>query len=364
MDTIYTLDARGNIFLESIRDHFQLSSDRMHGEIRTLFSETLDGLDASGIKYEKLKSALVPSTKREEIALLFDSSAIESCAYGHEVLCRVLPLLDNRTTQSVLVGDLIGENKDQEFIFQLLRDSLAPARNFTFVHSTLIYCVYLNNLSFESVKRIVGGLMSFNAFIGFVHTTYNSKLKAWLSLGLCNLFVKCGKDVVIAHEDDRPNSENVNITMYPFEDFGYVVRSIQQQHFSHFLSYKIECEVFSWFESDIDFSLNAITPHVGSLTEFEILFEERKFEHLKDEKAGSFRKAGLEGLGLEEVKNLIRRKIASNYIYNLRYLSQHDVMLFNIMLEIERADGGHPSRMLVSLEYRPLERILRVVTMH
>lgn len=364
MDRIFTLNARGNIFLEALRDHFRLTPKQMHREIRALFDEASDALTTSGIKYDQLNTALVPSTDRDELALFFDTEVIDSCTYGHEVLCRVLPLLDKRTTQSVLVGDLIGGSDDQQFIFDSLVEHLVPIRNFTFVHSTLIYCVYLNNVTKASARHIVEGLVEFDAFFGYISTTFASRIKTMMSFWLCNLFVKRGSVVVLAHEDDRPNTENVNITSYPFEQFGYQVRSIQQQHFSHFLSFKIEREVVSGFQTDTEFSLNALSTHIENLSSLDILIEPSKLEYIKREKAGSLERAGIHALDAEGIKKLIRGKLAHNYIYNLRYLDDHDVMLFNIILEVARPDGGYPSRLLLSLEYQPAEGNLRVVTMY
>jgi hypothetical protein len=41
----------------------------------------------------------------------------------------------------------------------------------------------------------------------------------------------------MAHEDDRLNSENVNIMPYNLEQHGYSVTSLQSNYFSIFLSY-------------------------------------------------------------------------------------------------------------------------------
>lgn len=336
----------------------------MYGEIRALFNETLGALDVSGINYWKLKTALVPSTDRYEMAFLFNLQEIDSYIYGHEVFCHILPLLDRRTTQSALVGDLVAGDNNQEFILDLLHQHLVPARHFTFVHSTLIYCVYLNNLTEHSARNIIEGLKDFPAYIGYISTTFNSIAKTFLSMILCNLFVKRESVVIIAHEDDRSNTENVNNTFYPFEEFGYQVRSIQQQHFNHFLSFKIERAVLPGYESDSEFALNALSQYIEPLTDLQVVIEEAKLEYLMREKAGSLSKAGIMSLSGDGLKNLIRRKLAANYIYNLRYVQEHNVMLFNIILEVERPQGGYPTKMLLSLEYKPTDKSLRVVTLY
>jgi hypothetical protein len=364
VDTIFTLNARDNVFLEVLQEHFRLSPEKMYGEIRALFNETLDALNISGINYLEIKTALVPSTNKYELALLFNSQEIDSYAYGREIFYHILPLLDRRTTQSALVGDLVAGDIDQEFIFELLRQHLVSARHFTFVHSRLIYCVYLNNLTEHSARNIIEGLKDFPAYIGCIPTTFDSIAKTFFSMTLCNLFVKRESIVIIAHEDDRPNIENVNNTFYPFEEFGYQVRSIQEQHFNLFLSFKIERAVLPGYESDTEFALNALSQYIEPLIDLQIVIEEPKLEYLMREKTGSLSKAGIMSLGADGLKNLIRRKLAANYIYNLRYVQEHNVMLFNIILEVERSEGGDPMKMLLSLEYKPTDKYLRVVTLY
>jgi hypothetical protein len=206
------------------------------------------------------------------------------------------------------------------------------------------------------------GLQSFNAYVGFIPTTYSSPAKTYLSTTLVNLFVKHKRVILLAHEDDRSNDENINITLYPFENAGYEIRSIQQHNFSHFLSYKIERAPYSGFESDIHFSLNAIAENIAPLSDFDVLIEDAKYEYLLKE--GKLIKAGLVKTGKAELAEMIRSKVEANYIYNLRYMKDHNVCSFNIVLEVPHSGDGHPARMNVSLEYLPEDRLLRVITLY
>src|SRR5450759_4575498 len=99
---IFTLNARGNIMLEVMRDYFKLNSDVMHREIQGMHMETQRVLATKGIPYAQLKAALVPAADRNEAGFIFDSQQVESNSYGAEVAKAILPLLDRRTTQSVL----------------------------------------------------------------------------------------------------------------------------------------------------------------------------------------------------------------------------------------------------------------------
>ena len=75
------------------------------------------------------------------------------------------------------------------------------------------------------------------------------------------------------------------------------------------------------------------------------------------------KKAGIAEAERTEIECLIKQKVSNSYIYNLVYLEDHDVMKFNIMLELEREDG-YPTRMTAALEYMPSKNALRVITLH
>lgn len=79
---IHTVNARGNIFLEVLREQFNLSPDIMLREIQGMRNHVEKSLATKGICYNDLKTALVPDRKRKEIALVFDSSKVRSGWYG------------------------------------------------------------------------------------------------------------------------------------------------------------------------------------------------------------------------------------------------------------------------------------------
>ncbi len=335
---IFTLNARGNILLEVMRDHFDLSPTVMHREIQALQIATQDALQSKGIAYAQLKAGLVPNGDRNEAAFIFDSHCIESSWYGLAVAKAIIPLHGKRSTQSVLCGDLIGE--DQQFIFDILQESLVLSRSFTFVHGTALYCVYVNNLSDAALEAFHRSLCGFPPYVGFIPTTFASLAKTYLSTILVNSDLKHGNAVIMGHEDDRPNEDDVNLAGYPFEDFGYRIVSLQSSFFDLFLGYKIERPVFPDFEVDTDMSLNAVSTNVLPIDGFNVELEEAKHNYLKSEKFGKLEKAGIADLDSDELAKLIRAKVTASYIYNLAYLPDHDVIKFNAMLEIPRADEG------------------------
>ncbi|MGD9850816.1 MAG: hypothetical protein AB7T38_06100 [Nitrospirales bacterium] len=361
MQPIFTLNARGHVMLEVMRDYFMITSLRMRQAIQATHQEVIRLLTEKGIDYANLRSGLVPNSDKHEAAFIFDSEAIESSIYGREVIKRLLPLLDPRTTQSVLGGDLLGE--DQDLILEILRESIVLTRSFTFKHGTLLFAVYINNLSNASLSRIHNELVSFSAYLGYIPTTFSSRAKNFLSMSMANIFLKHGKTIIVGHEDDRPNYENINITIYPLEDFGYRVVSLQSIYFGIFLSFKIECPIFKGFEVDSEMSLNAISNEIARLEDFTVLLEEAKHGYLINEKLGKLEKAGLADADRDRIALLIQSKVSANYIYNLTYLEDYDVMKFNIMIEIHTVDG-HPTRMTAALEYISTKKTLRVITFY
>jgi hypothetical protein len=346
--------------LEVLRDHLKLTAPQMRGEILRLHGNTVAILASKHVVYGDLRSALVPNTKRNETAFIFDSTKIEASTYGREVFRYVLPLLDRRATHSVLCGDLAG--RDQELILQILQQDMVLARSFTFEHSSLLFGVYINNLSDAALQQLHSGLLkSCPAYVGYIPANFATRAKVFLTLCMANLFVKKGETVIMGHEGDRPNTENANITLYPIEEFGYKVISLQDDYFGMFLSYKIERPVFGAFKVDSEMALNSISNDVADLDDFSVSLDEAKHGYLINEKLGKLATAGLADADRTYIETLIQSKVSESYLYNLDYLEEHDVMKFNLMIEVNRVDG-YPARMTVALEYLPKSKLLRVIT--
>ncbi len=358
---IFTLNARGNILFEVTRDYFNLTDKHMHNEIQKMHTVVQQILATKKISYDKLKYALVPKTDRHEAGFIFDSQSLDSW-YGYEVAKIMLPLYNKDMTQSVLWGDLIGENQDM--IFKLLDRSLVLSRPFKFTHGSSLYCVYINNLTKFSIKNFHQSLSKFPAYVGYIPSTFSSPTKTYLSAILCNAFIKYGNKIIMGHEDDRSNNENVNMIGYPFEDFGYNVLSFQSVYFDTFLSYKIERAVFPGFKVDTEMSLAAVAEQVIPLKDCEVQIDEAKHNYLKSEKLGKLKKAGIASLDRAELANIIKMKIEESYIYNLTYLSEHDTIKFNLIVEIQRRSNEQPIKLLAILHYKPQEKILKLITLY
>ena len=361
---LHTLNARGNVMLEVVRDYFKVSPERMLHEIQALRQSVEEALALKGIKYDDLKTALVPDCKRKEIALIFDTLIIDDRWYGMAIARRFIPLFNTDSNHSVLAGDYIDTGAGQELLFKAMSDSVSFTRQVEYKHSSQFYIIYINNLTDAMMARFHQGLLGWEGYIGYADTTYASPFKTLLSTMLANAFIKHRKYIIQGHEDDRPNSEDINMSGYPFEEHGFICRSVQSQLEGTLLSYKIERPVFPGFESDTEFALNAISTNPQSLQDFAIEVEEAKLSYVKAAKSGSVAKAGLEEITSDQLAALIRSKLSTSYIYNMSFDETHNVAKFNVIVELPRPSDEGNVRLLASMQYKPESKTLRLITLY
>ena len=361
--TIHTLEARGNILLEIVKERSDADDPAMRRLIWRAADELTHILHQRGLSYAELNSALVPQTKKSEIALLFDRAGVESAAYGWQVHARVLPLLNPTSNHSILHGDLNDEAAPDNWILTALQIHLQPSGNpFRLVDGNQIFCVYLNNVSAHLRRTLHDTLKDYRPYIGYTDTTYASQFKAYLSQTLVPAYLKHGRIILQSHPDDEPPPENENMLGYEFEDAGLICRSVPSSYYGLLLSYKIERPVLPGDETDTFFSANVISDTPADPASYELEIDKAKFEYLKDEKTGTLQRLGVLGSPKATLEQLIYAKLRSNYIYNLAYSDQLAVGKFNIVLELAPLDGGQPFRTLAGLVHIPGTRRIRLIT--
>ncbi|WP_157382326.1 hypothetical protein [Burkholderia ubonensis] len=361
--SIHTLNARGNVMLEVMRDYFKMTPNHMFMEIQRMRQSIEEALAKKKIIYDNLKSALVPSQNRRDIALIFDTTKIDSSWYGADVMGRVIPLFEEKSNHSVLLGDYLDRPNQMERLFEAFAETVEPRRLIEFRHPTQFFVVYVNNLTDAMVKRLDEGLACYSAYAGIADMTYGSVFKTYLSTMLVNSFIKHGRIIIQGHEPDRDPREDVNMNGYQFEENGYACRSVCGDLMGVMLSYKIERAVYPGFEVDTEFALNSIGLAPADLNEFEIEIAAEKLEYLKSEKSGSVARAGLEETTIEALSELIREKISASYIYNLTFLEQHNVAKFNIIIELPGREGRPATRLLAALACEQSRKVLRLLTL-
>ena len=257
VEPILTLEARGNVLLSVMMEHLRLSDAEVQKEILRAHELVVDRLATKGIAYRNLRSALVPRPDRLEAGFVFDSTRIESGWYGLDVARMVLSLMSKTQNSSILVGDLVHSNEKSAQL--LLRHHLKPREPTRLPHSSLIFCVYFNNLSGQVLEDLDNSLRLNPAYMGHVEVTRASPMKEWLSLILSPIYVKQGPTFICAETDDHNDDTNENLPSWPVTDFGFKVVSIPQTYFGLFLSYKIERAVYRGFDEDGLFALRAIS---------------------------------------------------------------------------------------------------------
>lgn len=213
----------------------------------------------------------------------------------------LIPLLDKKTANSILIGDYIGEPRNSAFLKELLFTYLVAHREIKYVHHGLFFIVYLNNLSEKNFQDIDEGLKKLSAYNGYFDLTYASPIKTVLSTILVRAFLKSKTTIINPTEAD----EDVNMTSYPFEKFGYRVIGIDDLTYGVYLSYKIEREVFPGYEADQLFSLNALTDEVKDLSELTPALDERKLEYLLQKKFGTLSIAGITKLTTSQIVDIL-----------------------------------------------------------
>lgn len=363
MASIYTLNARGNVMLPVLRERYSWTDARTFDEIQQFHRDFLGVLEVKGIDYSSLRTALTPQQTKHEAAFLFDERRCDNTLVpGVECADALFNALDRKTTHSILGGELI-DDKDK-IARRLLGRSAVIAKDLNFTHPCFCYVLYVNNLSEKAVATIHSQLQSHRAYLGYVPCTYASPAKTFVSMHLVNLAIRQAGTVILGHEDDRPNTENYNLHLHDYTALGLQIKSLQSIYFNTFLSYKPEWMLMDESDDDLEIALRAMSGKVAPITEFTVLIEDNRYDkYLRTAKLGKLQKAGVGDLTKGQMEEAIRRKLRMSYLYNMEWVNKptHQLSKFNIMLEFPIV-GGHPERMMVALEYRPSERVLRLLT--
>jgi hypothetical protein len=307
----------------------------------------------------------VPQERRQECVFAFEVEAIEKIRrwnYAADAGAQLLPVLNRNSTCSILTGQL--SHPDQRIGLALLDRYLRKHRPLQIIDVAQLYCIYLNNLGQSMLDEIHSSLVKYEPYAGFIPLTYSSPIKTWLSSTLGARYLKTRHRMLSEHEDDVSNDENVNLPSWPLNEHGYQSFSLQSIYFQLFLTYKIERSVYAGFEVDTRFALNSISDLSLPLHGLDLVIEEEKLRYLQDKKAGSLGVAGIGGLTASGLRDLIISKMRENYIYNLRFLAEHNVSLFDIILEIVNPERMSPVKLMVALAYQPDERLLQLVTLY
>ena len=358
MSSILTVNARGGMGLASARSYFRMTPEQFRSYIRSHYVTLRSELASCGISYDALGPALVPSTTRHEVALLFNIDLIGSSFYGYAIAKQLIPLLERKSTLSVLAGD-IGLHPIAAREIPSVSGLVASAVSDW--GQQFIFCLYINNLSDSQQEILHTSFCANPGYLGYVPSTYRSYFRTIAGAMLPTVFVKHKEKVLVDHGGDDPWVSDLNEIGFPFQESNYGVVSVNSQLFSPLLSYKIQSEVLPQYQEDVLISLNAISNEPMALDQFEVLLPEAKYGYLRSQKGKILKIAGIDKNSREELAAVVRAELDNDYIYRL----QHNVdgtVQFSIVLELPR-EGSHPIRVAVGLKYFPHSKTLSLVTL-
>lgn len=363
-DIIFTLNARDNIVLDLT---YKDSSQKViYEELNNVFDMFIESLESINIDYKKLKNSLIPSKERYEIALIFDVPKSGFSVYDYNILSKVLPLLEKQSTHSFLVGDFTGERSLKEMLHSLFYEHIKQINSTIYQYHNQYFLVYINNLSKTMVQNMIEGLQKYDYFTGYFDVTFPSKIKTYLSTILVHKFIK-HKSVLVSLEPFETNiidEIEVDSLACDYEELGFICKYVHSIFYHIFLSYKIERKIIKGLEKDVNFSLNTLSSSYIDIADCDFEIEPSKLNYLHKEKTDNIDRAGLLNLSVEELTELVKEKLESNYIYNLSFLEKYNTLKFNILIDVPRIDSNKLMKLLIALEYKPIERKLRLITMY
>lgn len=364
---IYTINTATNVMFPVIKSVFKLSDEEVYRMINNEHSKLLDKLQKKGINYSELKRALIPNQKKEnnEVCLVFDTMQIKEDFYGNEVFDKLLPLMYKDSTYSVLIGDYIDilrEVKDsQKMLFQNLKESIELVNETIFRYSNQYFIVYINSITDGQLSSIIGGLKEYKAFTGYAFLRTDSKFKSYLSCILSDLCVKNKNTVICSHPSDIDDNTNINQKGYHFEENGFRLKSINEDYYGTFLSYKIETILPD--PEDVSFSFNALFPRFDSMEKLTLDIPEGKWGYFNDEEKGKgkiLHTIGFDYQKKREFSKMVFKKICGNYIYNINKNEYGDLM-FDVCIELATVNGNI-RRTTIGLKYHPDTDNISLVT--
>lgn len=367
-ETIFTFNTSDFLMYPVMKSYFQLSDKEVYNNIQCDFQLLQERLAKKKVSYVKLKGALIPNQDKEkcEICLIIDSGQIQKADYGGYIFKRLLPLLDKKSTYSILCGDYIDISHNareyQDSLKNALEEVMSRLNVSDFQYSGQYYLVYFNRLSKTQRTKIIEGLKEFPWFTGYADLTYGSLFKTYISNILCHLCIKCQGQIIASHPSDYLDEENQNLSCYPYIENGFSFVSINEESYGSFLSYKIETEVPD--KEDIGFSFNALFPKFDSYEKIQLNVKDDKWnKYLTDTEKGKGRI--LETLGYtqpdrEKFIKEIFKKICSNYLYNLTQ-NEYGDLIFDVCIEIPTVNGN-VRRTTIALKYLPDTGEMQIIT--
>lgn len=349
---VHTLGNQWNVYLEVFQDITSFSEKEMFEILITNFQTLNKILNKNSVKYDTLKSALIPSDSKKhfDFAFIFDTSKIEDFWYGKPIFNILFETLKTsqfeNSKNSIFSGDLL----HNEIGFRESINDIQEQLNVTLYPNQVdYYTILISNLTKNQKEILDESFKSKNFYIGAVNWTLkNDLLKR--SLFLPAVTLKC-KDVLLLPSVEEDYSSMLEHVIPDYFKIIYIPMEL----YSDFLTYNYHSVVFN---GNKDYSLNILNPNFAeSISNYELIIEPLKFEqYLKTKKShviSEFTTNTNEQISLEEFTSLVKKAISNN-IFNIE-LNEH-VTKFNTILDINE------KRLIFSFEYNTEIKTIRLLT--
>jgi len=363
MTGLHTLNARDNSLVHWLYSGYAGSDpqnfrEAIQGEVGNLRGL----LESKSVKYEDLKSALVPSREGRQIVLLYDWLDDGAWNYAVAFARLYLPLLRKTLRTSMLHGDLHdmgGPIPVEALERELVRSQSHP------INWQTQYAVYFSNLRDEDVALLHTSLKAAPRYSGYLDVSRAGPVRDFLNRTVAHEWVMAGEKILLDHGPDEPHVSDQDPVGFDLPTFGYEVVSLIDFYFTGFLSYKIEAAEAFQAADDRALTLAAATGALIDVESVSVVVPPSKLEKylLRDEnKLRLMTSIGLQDVSADQLSQIIRTKLLQSYLYDFRY-APDGTPLFAVSAEFEKPTGGI-ARRLLALKFDITRNAVSLVSMY
>ncbi|WP_188436425.1 hypothetical protein [Microbacterium murale] len=363
MPDFHTLNARDNSLVHWIYSQFARSDASAFRTAIQTEAENLRGLLASrSVRYDDLKSALVPTRDGRQVVFLYDWLDDPSLNYAVAFAKLYLPHLRKTLRTSMLHGDLHdfgGPIPIQSLDNELVRSG-PGALNWR-TH----YAVYFTNLRDDDVTTLHEALVEVPRYRGYIDVSREGPVRDYLDRTVAHEWVMTDDKILLDHGGDEPYVSDQDPVGFDLQAFGYQVVSVIDFYFAAFLSYKIEAQDAFQASEDRDLTLAAATGAWLDVDAASVVVPPEKLVKylLRDEgKLRLMTSIGLQDVTADELAKIIKAKMSQSYLYDFRD-APDGASVFAVSAEFEKVDGGSVRRLL-ALKYDKGADAISLVSMY
>jgi hypothetical protein len=342
-----------------------LNQDQFHRMMRAAHHQLVTDLKGKGVDYDQLAKALTPTNKRKEVAYLFHSptaSKLSGGSYGHHIAEAWIPALprprNTKPVNAIAHGDIMRGTVAE--VDGAIHEHAVVHRAFGLTSPQLIYCVYITNLSPRQVLDIDAAVQAHPAYIGYVDCTTHTPLKEFLGPSLPQVGLRV-RDLIL---EGVEGGGGPNARAFPFEENGYHPVGIRQSLYLPFLTFRINTRLTGTDSYEKYAALTTLSPDAALIESPDIRMTPGRYRYLRDPDGrhlGQLQIAGLADLSQSELEARLSELAAEGHVYRLEYNAEHDVLKYNVLIEIETTDGDYKSFVL-ALKFHRADKRVELVT--